>query len=46
MDEPEFETKYTSIPQPVTVVCALIGVLVFLADLKDDGFLVSFILDL
>ena len=43
MDEPEFETKYTSIPQPVTVVCALIGVLVFLADLKDDGFLVSFI---
>ena len=43
MDEPEFETKYTSIPQPVTVVCALIGVLVFLADLKDGGFLVSLI---
>lgn len=46
MDEPEFETKYTSIPQPVTIVCALIGALVFLADLKDGGFLVSLILDL
>lgn len=43
MDEPEFETKYTSIPQPVTVVCVLIGVLVFLADFKDGGFLVSLI---
>lgn len=43
IDEPEFETKYTSIPQPVTIVCALIGVLVFLADFKDDGFLISLI---
>lgn len=43
IDEPEFETKYTSIPQPVTIVCAMIGVLVFLADFKDNGFLISLI---